>query len=52
MVGEAIGCAAHRVLADPEAEVPAGLGGAEVRFALDVGQVRFGQVGRATEQLG
>ena len=44
--------AAHRVLADAEPQVPAGLVGAEVRLALDVGQVRFGQVGGATEQLG
>ena len=41
-----------RVLADPEAQVPAGLVGAEVRLALDVGQVRLGQVGGAAEQLG
>ena len=44
--------AAHGVLADAEAQVAAGLVGAEVRLALDVGQVRLRQVRRAAEQLG
>ena len=52
VVGDAVGDAAHGVLADAEAEVPAGLVGAEVGFALDVGQVRLGQVRGAAEQLG
>ena len=52
VVGDAVGDAAHRVLADPEPEVAAGLVGAEVRLALDVGQVRLGQVGGSAEQLG
>ena len=52
VIGDAVGRAAHPVLADPEAEVAPGLVGAEVRLALDVGQVRLRQVGRAAEELG
>ncbi len=52
MIGEAVRDAAHGVLADPEPEIAPGLGRAEVRLALDVGQVGFGQVGGAAEQLG
>ena len=44
--------AAHRVLADPEAQVAPELLGAEVGLALDVGQVRLGQVRGPAEQLG
>ena len=51
MVGDAVRDAAHRVLADAEPQVAAGLVGPEVLAALDVRQVRFGQVGRAAEQL-
>ena len=51
MVGDAVGGAAHAVLADAEAQVPAGLVGAELRLALDVGQVRLGQVRGPAEQL-
>ena len=52
MIGDAVGDPAHAVLADAEAQVPARLGGGEVRLALDVGQVGFGQVGGPPEQLG
>ena len=51
MIGDPVADAAHGVLADAEAQVAAGLVGAEVGLALDVGQVRFGQVRGAAEQL-
>ena len=51
VVGKPVRDPAHRMLADAEPEVATGRLGAEVVGALDVGQVRFGQVRRATEQL-
>ena len=53
MVGDAVGDAAHRVLADAEADVAAGVVGLEVVVAqgLDVGEVGLGQVRGAAEQL-
>ncbi len=51
VIREAVGDAAHGVLADPEAKVPTRLVGTEIDLALDVSQVRFRQVGGATEQL-
>ena len=54
VVGDAVDDAAHRVLADAEAEVAPGVIRLEVvvPVRLDVGEVGFGQVGRAAEQLG
>ena len=51
VVGDPVADAAHRVLADAEAEVATGLVGGEVGAALDVGQVALREVRRAAEQL-
>ena len=53
MVGDAVGDAAHRVLADAEPQVAARVCGLEVVVAegLDVGQVGLGEVRGAAEQL-
>ena len=51
VVGDAVGDAAHGVLADAEADVAAGLVGAELAVALEVGEVALRQVGGAAEQL-
>src|SRR5450759_897161 len=50
--GDAADGGTHGVFSDAEADVaPARVGGLEDAGALDVGQVRFGQVRRATEEL-
>ena len=50
--GDPVGDAAHRVLADAEPQVAAGLVRREVAAVLDVREVRLGEVGGAAEQLG
>ncbi len=52
VIGDAVGDTAHGVLADPEAQVAAGVLEREVPGVPDVGQVRLGQVGGAAEELG
>jgi hypothetical protein len=51
VVRDPVGDPAHAVFPDPETQVATGLFGAEVRIALDIGQVRLRQVRRTAEQL-